>query len=111
MAVAVPADAGLGIEEVVVAVDVEALVVEAAVLFVELIVDAVGAIAYVAILDVAEDRPLGIYAVRRLEEYAVVVLRGVGVVVGVSAVAQQLCRELGVGGVSEVAEVVAREAL
>ena len=57
MAVEVPGEACLGIEEVVVLVDVEALVVVAALVVVEFVVDAVGLVVHVTILDVGKHIP------------------------------------------------------
>ena len=74
MTVARPADARLGVEEMVVAVYVQALVVVAAVLLVELIVDAVRAVAYVTVLRITEQAPLIVELIRHLHIGTVVVL-------------------------------------
>ena len=58
MAASMPRQTGLGIEEVILLVDVEALVVVAALLLVELVVDAVGLVAHMAVLNVGEGVPL-----------------------------------------------------
>ena len=87
MAVLVEADAALGIDEVVVLVDVECLVLVSAVgLLVELVVAAAGLVVHVAVLHVGEHVPRLAEVQRGLQETAVVELARVGVIVFVAVV-------------------------
>ena len=118
------AEAGFGVQEGVMLVDVERLVVVAAGIVVELVVDAVGLIADVAHLHIAEDVPMAVQMSQCLDEDVAVQLMGVRVVVLVvdvevcgSAVNLRVCHpdepllHYRMGRIGEVAEVVAVEVL
>ncbi len=68
VAALIEGDAALGVEEGVLLVDVEFLVVVAALVVVELVVDAVGLVVYVAELYVTEDGPVIAEGVGGLDE-------------------------------------------
>ena len=111
MTVVVPCEAGFRVEEVVALVDVEALVDVSACVVVESVVDAVGLVAYVPVLHIAEDVQLVGKVISSLCEDVVVILRGIRVVVLVVAVRQILLHHGRMGCIGDVAEVVTVEAL
>ena len=111
VAIEAPREARLRIQEVVLLVDVEALVVVAALVIVEFIVDAVSLVAHVTVLEVGEDVPLLREVPGSLEEHIAVELVGIRIIVFVVAVLQNLLLHHGVGGIGDVAEVVAVEVL
>ena len=112
MAVAVEAEACLGVEEVVLLVDVEIMLAVGAVFVVdELVVVAVGGVVHVAVLQVGKHVPLFRDVVGGLHVGVAVELLGVGVIVLVVAVLQQIVSQGLVRHIGEIAEVVARELL
>ena len=104
---------GLGVEEVPVLVDVEHVLLDAAVAVLDVfVIVSVGTVIHAAVLDVAECTQVGRKAEGGLEEGAAVELGCVGVVVAVAAAfAEEAFGKFLIGGVDEVAEVVAVEAL
>ena len=106
-----PGEACLRIQEVVLLVDVQPLVVVAAGVVVELIVDTVRLVAHVTVLQVGKHVPLLRDMVGRLHKHVAVELMSVGVVVGMVAVDEILLAHDGIGSVGHVPEVVAVEVL
>ena len=109
VATSMPRQTGLRVQEVVLLVDVEALVVVAASLLVEFVVDAVGLVAHVAVLDVGEGVPLVGELVGCLHKDVAVELlctRTVVFVCRTNKIAQAL-----VGGIGDIAKVVTPELL
>ena len=103
--------ASLRVEEVEVVVDVQLLVHVLAVLLYKAVVEAVGLVFYVAILQVGEHVPVVEEAVSGFQETAVVVLVGVRIVVFVLAVAKIFLLQRLAANVGDVAPVVAAELL
>ena len=106
-----PRESGFRIEKVVFLVDVQFLVVVAARAVVELVVDSVGLVANVAILNVGKHVPVVGYVECRLCKRASVGLCRVRIVIVVSAVFQECGSNILVGNISDVAEVVSAEIL
>ena len=113
VAILVEADTCLRVEEVVLLVDVQLLVLVAAVcLGDKFIVDTVGLVFYTAILQVGEGIPVVCKAIACLDEGAVVILVGIRIIVLIlSVAAKELLLGILVGDISKVSPVVAAELL
>ena len=109
--VGAPREASLRVHKIVFLVDVERLVVEAALVVVKLVVDAVGGVAHVAELNVGKNVEALGQVQGRFRESATVELVGVRVVIFIVAVGQILVGHGFIFDVVEVAEVVAIEIL
>ena len=106
------ADTGLRVEEVEVVIDVQLLVHILAVLLHEAVVQTVGLVFYITILQVGKHVPVVEEAVGSFQEAAVVVLVGVRVVIFVLAVLSQIfLLQLLAADVCNIAPVVAAELL
>ena len=107
-----PTESCFGVQEVVVLVYVEVvLAVGAVILHDELVVISVGTIAYMTVLEVAPSGPAFADAVGGFGEDTMVVLRGIGIVVGVLSAFQHFLAYEAFLYISNVAEVIACEAL
>ena len=110
MAVLIEAETSLGIEEVVLLVDIEPVLEVEPRLFVfnKLIVVAVGLVAHMAVLHVSKDLPLVCDVIEGFDEGVPVQLLGIGVIVLIVSVLHQQgakCRVAEVGGIAEVVAV------
>ena len=119
-----PREACLGVQEVVFLVDVEALVVITTLVVIELIVDAIRLVAYMTILDIGKHIPLLRDMIGSLQEHVAIELMGIGVVILVIDIQIARCTidlrvrhpdemllHHGMGGIGDIAEVVAIEVL
>ena len=107
-----PAQSGLGIDKVILAMHVKTLVAVGSVaIVIEAVVDTLCEEAHVTILHIGKGIPVGGDMVRALDEDALVALVGIGVVIGVFAIGQHLLTQLLVGHIGEVTEVIAFEVL
>ena len=113
VAVLMEANARLGIEEVVLVVNIEVVLLHltGVLILVELVVVAVGFVAHVAILDVGKHVPAVGDAIKCLDECTGIQLVGIGVVVLIVAVAHQMLAQFFVLDIGEIAEVIAVELL
>ena len=106
-----PRETSLGVQEVVLLVDIKELVVKMTVLLIEFVVVAIGLVAHMAVLNVAEHIPLLRQMVGGLHEGTAIELVGVRVVIGIVAVGQILLAHVAIGDVVDTPEVVAVEVL
>ena len=110
MAVLLPRDTCLGVQEVVSFIDVEPVLLgHAVVVCVVLVVVAVRLIAYIAVLEVCEGIPLLADVITGLEEHVGILLEGVGIVVSVLTLVHlaEIGCHRGMGRIGQVAVVAA----
>ena len=111
MSILMETDTHLWIDEVILFVDVEALVDIAIVGGNELFIDTISSIIHMAILHIRKDVPLVGEMVNGLGEDVAIELVGIAVVVLVIAVLQVLAAHFAIGNISDVAEMVRPEVL
>ena len=111
MPVEVPRETCLRVEEVVLLVNIEFLVIVAALIVVELIVDTIGLVVDMTVLEISKHIPLLIDMVGSLHKHIAVELMRIAVVVLIVAVQEILPADHRIGSVGHVAEVVAVKVL
>ena len=111
MIVQIPRETGLGIQETILLINIEALVVIAAALFVELIVNTVTFVLYVAILQVAKYIPVFVDVISGLYKGTTIKFRSIRIVVFILVGGHIFLANGVVGDVGNITEVIAIELL
>ena len=111
MSIQAPGETSLRVQEVILLIDIELLVIVTAFVIVELVVDTIGLITHMAILDITKHIPLFINVIGGLYEYVAIELMGIRVIVLIVTVSQILLAYNIISRIGHVAEVVAIEVL